>query len=121
MELLLIVSPVDLKLGAIITIVGIAVVFAALLSLNIIFGMIPKLLKIQMRKKFRKSGKKNEDEECCVDISGETNAAIALALHLYMSDLHDTESKVMTIAKVSKAYSPWSSKIYGLRNLNYRK
>jgi len=121
MELLFAVAPTDLKLGIIITIVGIMVVFVALISLNIIFGLIPKLLKIQMKMEFRKSGPKKEGEECCIDISGETNAAIAMALHLYMSELHDTESKVMTITKVSKVYSPWSSKIYGLRNLSYRK
>ncbi len=121
MELLLVVSPADLKLGLIITIVGMGVVFSALVILNIIFNQIPKLLKIQTRIKFRKAGKKNENEDCCADISGETNAAIALALHLYMNELHDMESNVMTIAKVSRRYSPWSSKIYGLRNLTYRK
>ena len=121
MELLLIVSPADLKLGLIITIVGMGVVFSALVLLNIIFNQIPRLLKIRMRIKFRKAGKTNENEECCADISGDTNAAIALALHLYMNELHDAESNVMTIAKVTKRYSPWSSKIYGLRNLTYRK
>ncbi len=121
MWILRIVSTSDLKLGLIITLVGISVVFLALLSLSVIFNQIPKLLKIQMRKRFKKAGRIKEEEECCVDISGETNAAIALALHLYMNDLHDQESKVMTIEKVSRRYSPWSSKIYGLRNLNYLK
>ena len=121
MELLTVISPADIKLGLIITIVGMGVVFVALVILNLIFNQIPKLLKIQMRIKFRKAGKRTDGEECCVDISGETNAAIALALHLYMDELHDMESNVMTITKVSRRYSPWSSKIYGLRNLNYRK
>lgn len=49
------------------------------------------------------------------DIPGEVNAAIALALHLFRNQLHDMEDTVITIKKVSKAYSPWSSKIYGLR------
>ena len=114
MELLFVVSPADLKLGLIITIVGIAVVFTALVGLNILFYQIPRLLKLQMRIKFRKAGKLKENEECCADISGETNVAIALALHLYMNELHDLESNVMTITKVSTRYSPWSSKIYGL-------
>lgn len=121
MDLLLIVAPADLKLGVIITIVGISVVFTALLVLNLIFGLIPKVIKLQMRKRFKKAGKVAENEECCADISGDTNAAIALALHLYMNELHDLESTVMTIEKVSRRYSPWSSKIYGLRNLNYPK
>jgi len=117
MEYLFAVSPSDLKLGFTITIVGIGVVFTALLILTIIFNQIPKVFKISLRRKFLKSGKKAEEKDCCPDISGDTNAAIALALYLYFNELHDKESNVMTIEKVSKRYSPWSSKIYGLRNL----
>ncbi|MFA6125940.1 MAG: OadG family protein [Bacteroidales bacterium] len=121
MNLSLIVSSADFKFGLIITIVGIGVVFSALAVLNIIFNQIPKLFKVQIRSKLRKAGKVSDNKDCCPDISGETHAAIALALHLYMNELHDSESNVMTIAKVSKRYSPWSSKIYGLRSLNYHK
>ena len=123
MELLFLVAPADLKLGLIITIVGIAVVFIALLVLNILFNQIPRLLKLHARIKLRKSGRKEKTEplDSLEDISGDTNAAIALALHLYMNDLHDVEPNVMTIEKVSKRYSPWSSKIYSLRNLPNRK
>ncbi|KAF0138860.1 MAG: hypothetical protein FD122_3668 [Stygiobacter sp.] len=45
----------------------------------------------------------------------EVNAAIGLAIHLYFSERHDKESAVLTINRVAKLYSPWSSKIYGLR------
>ena len=45
----------------------------------------------------------------------EVNAAIGLAIHLYFSDRHDKESAVLTINRVAKLYSPWNSKIYGLR------
>ena len=79
MELLLIVSPADLKFGLIIAIVGIGVVFSALAVLNFIFNQVPRLFKIRMRIKFRKAGIKNENEECCTDISGETNAAFGPA------------------------------------------
>jgi hypothetical protein len=50
-----------------------------------------------------------------VEISGEVNAAIAMALYMYQNELHDTENTVLTIQKVSRTYSPWSSKIYTLR------
>ena len=50
-------------------------------------------------------------------ISGEVNAAIAMALYLYSSELHDQENPVITMIRVSRTYSPWSSKIYGLRKL----
>ena len=119
MDILLVFNTADLKLGLTITLVGILVVFSALIVLTIIFNQIPRILKSTIRFNFRRKGKLKEDEECCPDISGDTNAAIALALHLYLSELHDTESNVMTIEKVSRKYSPWSSKIYGLRNLNY--
>lgn len=47
-------------------------------------------------------------------IAGEELAAISMALYTYFSREHDIESNVVTIQKVSKPYSPWSSKIHGL-------
>jgi hypothetical protein len=49
------------------------------------------------------------------DVEEETAAAIALAIHMYKTDLHDKESFTITLKKVSRIYSPWSSKIYTLR------
>ncbi len=49
------------------------------------------------------------------EMSGEVNAAIAMALYMYQNELHDYENTVLTINKVSRNYSPWSSKIYTLR------
>lgn len=46
--------------------------------------------------------------------SGDIEAAIATALYLYSSDVHDLENTVLTINRTAKMYSPWSSKIYGL-------
>ena len=120
MNLAFVFSPEDLKLGVIITIVGILVVFCALMALTIIFNQIPKLFKIQIRRKIRKSGKEVNEADCCPEISGTTNAAIAMAIYLYFNEMHDKESNVVTIEKVSKRYSPWSSKIYGLRNFSVK-
>ena len=50
-------------------------------------------------------------------LTGQENAAISFALYLYFNELHDHESGVVTIKSVKKAYSPWSSKIYGLNNI----
>ncbi len=50
-------------------------------------------------------------------LSANDSAAIALALHLFYSDVHDVESSIITIKRVEKRYSPWSSKIYGINNL----
>jgi len=49
------------------------------------------------------------------EIHEETAAAIALAIHMYKTEMHDQESFTITLKKVSKIYSPWSSKIYTLR------
>jgi glutaconyl-CoA/methylmalonyl-CoA decarboxylase subunit delta len=49
------------------------------------------------------------------DVNEEEAAAIALAIHMYKSEMHDKESFTITLKKVSKIYSPWSSKIYTLR------
>jgi hypothetical protein len=46
---------------------------------------------------------------------GEVVAAISLALSMHMQDIHDYEKTVITMQKVMRPYSPWSSKIYGLR------
>ncbi len=54
---------------------------------------------------------KHSEEE----MSGEVNAAIAMALYMYQNEMHDYENTVLTINKVSRNYSPWSSKIYTLR------
>lgn len=49
------------------------------------------------------------------DVPEEEAAAIALAIHMYLNDIHDKESLTITLKKVSRVYSPWSSKIYTLR------
>jgi hypothetical protein len=49
------------------------------------------------------------------NVSDEEAAAIALAIHMYKIEVHDMESLTITLKKVSRIYSPWSSKIYTLR------
>lgn len=45
----------------------------------------------------------------------EIAAAISLALHLYLKQLQEYERAVLTFQKIMKPYSPWSSKVYTLR------
>lgn len=54
------------------------------------------------------------------DIPGEIIAAISMALHEEASAKHDTEETVLTISRVKRSYSPWSSKIYTLRELPHK-
>jgi glutaconyl-CoA/methylmalonyl-CoA decarboxylase subunit delta len=42
--------------------------------------------------------------------------AISMALHLFYDEVHDNESNVITIKRIERRYSPWSSKIYGVTN-----
>ena len=99
------------------TVIGYAVVFIALLLLYIIFFNLTKVLQINVKKLLRREGKVIEIKED-LSVSGEVNAAIAMALHLYYSEMHDKEDTVLTINQTSRTYSPWSSKIYGLRQFS---
>ena len=51
----------------------------------------------------------------------EIAAAIITALKLYKSNLHDQESEILTVNRITRAYSPWSSKIHGLTQVPERK
>ena len=51
----------------------------------------------------------------------EIAAAIITALKLYKSNLHDQESEMLTINRITRAYSPWNSKIHGLTQVPEKK
>lgn len=102
-------------LGVGMTMIGMGIVFLSLLLLYQVFLYVTKLLNYQMKRSLSKKGESKESIEKQVDVSGDVHAAIATALHLYLSEIHDFENTVLTIGKVSRTYSPWSSKIYGLR------
>lgn len=101
--------------GWTIALVGYGIVFTALIALVIVFVNLPKLLQIKLRSKLKKEGKPSAHVED-LNIEGNVNAAIAMALHLHFDQIHDEESNIITIKKVTKNYSPWSSKIYGVMN-----
>jgi hypothetical protein len=107
---------IDRQSGTIV-VVGYMVVFLALIALYIVFRYIlPFLFKIKLYRRAAREGRAIDDSEK-QEISGEVNAAIATSLYLYFDEQHDYESNIITIRKVSRAYTPWSSKIYNMRNL----
>lgn len=66
-------------------------------------------------------GKKAQSEATVEDkANGEIPSAdivaISMALHLFYDEVHDNESNVITIKRIERRYSPWSSKIYGINN-----
>jgi hypothetical protein len=54
-------------------------------------------------------------------VSGEVAAAIAMALYQLNEEVHDLEHGVLTFGNAGRLYSPWSSKIYGLRQAPQRR
>jgi len=100
--------------------VGYVIVFVALITLYFVFHYIPVLLNRMTKRRLKKRGMR-EEVISDLTITGEVGAAISTALYLYFSELHDDEKTVLTIRKISKRYSPWSSKIYNVtRGLNRR-
>lgn len=101
--------------GIAMAIIAMTVVFSALIFLYITFKYIAKLYNIDLKNRFRKSRPHLDLPENLEDIPGETLAAISLALYLYNEQLRGLEDAVITFKNAAKTYSPWSSKIYGLR------
>jgi glutaconyl-CoA/methylmalonyl-CoA decarboxylase subunit delta len=100
--------------AVILTIVGYLIVFMALVLLYVVFYNLPKILGFRFKKKKNLKGEQVVEEK--IELSGEVNAAISMALYLHFNQYHDEESTEMTIVRESRIYSPWSSKIYQVRN-----
>lgn len=102
------------------TVMAMCIVFSALLVLCLCFYAIGKIgSRLSRLRKARSQAAPGAEAARARDVehdSGEEIAAIVMALHEHL-DAHDRESTVLTINKVKRAYSPWSSKIYGLRQV----
>ena len=110
-------------------VIAMGVVFLALLMLYLVFRQLgAQMLAIQKRRSQKPVEKpsekkiepKRESVSSNAAISEGVYAAIAAAIHLYSEEIHDVENTVLTINKVSRTYSPWSSKIHGL-NTYYKR
>mgnify|MGYP001044051575 CR=1 FL=1 len=112
-------GPVIDSLTWTIVFVGIGIVFLALASVYLFFRyFLTFILNFRLKSFARKRGIDPVEIVTAKNmLSGEVNAAIAMALYSYMNELHDVESGVITIRRVSKNYSPWSSKLYNMKNL----
>ncbi len=99
----------------IIALVGYLIVFIALVLLYFVFNSLPRLINLQARLSLRKRGLGEIADKEDLSIPGSEVAAISMALHLHLNELHDDEEHIMTIKRVARVYSPWSSKIYSMR------
>ena len=112
--------------GIWLTLTAMSVTFLALAILFLVFKQIGKF---HIRKKSEnaveavKDVANKEKADTSGQVSAETYAAISMAIHMFMveNEAHDFEETVLTINKVSRTYSPWSSKIYTLRETPQRK
>lgn len=97
------------------TVMAMCIVFGALLVLCLCFYVVGLIGKSAHRLKKAEAHGVHVTEIARGDHdSGEEIAAIAMALHEHFN-AHDNESFLLTVKKMKRAYSPWSSKIYGLR------
>ena len=95
-----------------IALLGIGLVFVVLLLMVFVMRLFGYV--------FTREHKVNTTE-APVAISEEEVVAIITALKLYKSALHDKESEMLTINRMTRMYSPWNSKIHGLTPCPERK
>jgi len=98
----------------VITIVAYCTVFFLLAGMGFLFLQLHRIQVVIIKRKLQKQRKERPEEQPATKMTGDVNAAICTALYLYFSEMHDEEKYVMTVKKVSRTYSPWSSKIYGV-------
>lgn len=116
--------------GIYVTIVSVGTVLVALISLFLLIQLFANIMVKSAQKKAAKTKAKSvvvDDISVTVPVgqdsvlNGEIIAAIAMAVKLNRREIHDSESDVITINKVARVYSPWSSKIHGLTPMPDRK
>ncbi|HJA84131.1 MAG TPA: lamin tail domain-containing protein [Candidatus Bacteroides intestinavium] len=107
------------SIGIGMAITAMTVVFIGLILLYIFFKFIGKAsVRLRTDRAMKAKGitdREEAKEKMLGHAPGEVYAAIAMAMHEMQSDVHDVEETVLTITRVKRSYSPWSSKIYTLR------
>ena len=93
-----------------------SVVFCGLILLFIAFKVVGKTaVNLSKRNTMKSKGIDKHEAKELTQAPGEIYAAISMALHEMQDEVHDVEETVLTITPVKRSYSPWSSKIYTLR------
>lgn len=96
-----------------ICIYGLIIIFGIIITLSLLFTVIPRI-----RNYLKNSGAPanggNGPKPKNSSIPAGDSAAIAAAIYLFLDEIHDNENRVVTIKRVSRTYSPWNSKIYGI-------
>ena len=114
--------------GWTLTLISVSVVFAALIVLYFIYNFTGKIFSGELKAAARKAkravtpGSDREAEVAAaialaldMEQDGDTYAAIAAAVHLYLSDaVHDVEPGIVTIVRKDSA---WNNKALNFRKL----
>jgi hypothetical protein len=108
------------------TMAAMLVVFVGLMLLFLCFKIVGRTATNISRKNALKSAGKSAASDRETDsgdheeVTGEVIAAISIALYQMDNDVHDLENTIITIKNATRNYSPWNSKIYGLRQLPHK-
>jgi glutaconyl-CoA/methylmalonyl-CoA decarboxylase subunit delta len=100
----------EVIISSVVTIILIAILYL----LYRFFKWISLRYSPDIREKLKSQGKLLRNSNGSHAVPADHSVAIALALYLN-NELHDEESNVLTIERVSRIYSPWSSKYYNMR------
>ena len=112
--------------GWTLTLISVTVVFSALIVLYFVYNLSGNIFSGKFKrapKPKKRTVKPGEDAEVAAAIAlaldmengGETYAAIATAVHLYLNDnVHDIEPGIVTIARKESA---WNNKALNFRKL----
>ena len=106
----------------VVTVGGFCIVITALVVLFLIFTGFSKLVNHDFKKsKKTTTTTTTPSTSTAAGWKVDDDLAVVIGLALALSkDVHDEESGFVTIQRVERRYSPWSSKIYGLNGLNRR-
>jgi hypothetical protein len=105
------------SIGVGMTLTAMFVVFIALVGLYLLFKLVGNIaISLSHKRAMKASGLTKEEARGVTERSGDIYAAIAMAIY-EATELHDEENTILTIKNTARNYSPWSSKIYTLREV----
>lgn len=105
--------------GVGVTVMAMCIVLGALIVLSVLFMIFGKFFTRSHSQRKREAQGIHPDDDSHDDelAHGEVIAAIAAALDEHFNSKHDIEDTVLTIRRMKRAYSPWNSKIYNMREV----
>ena len=103
------------------TITAMTVVFTGLILLYLCFRIIGKVAVKLRKRNAMKAQNVTDKQEAKERGLGEAPGEVIAAISMAQGADHDVEETILTISRVKRSYSPWSSKIYTLRETPHKK